>query len=89
MIYFVSTIYIMRFREVLHSEAGRIVVSILLGVGLASMFRKTCKDKSCYEFKGPSVHDVETSTYRFDNECYDFRAKAVPCNPTKVHVQFA
>jgi len=79
----------MRFKEILNSEFGKIAVSILLGVGLSSMFRRTCKTKGCYEFRGPAVQDVESSIYRFGNECYNFRSNAVPCDTTKVQVKFA
>ena len=89
MIYFVFVIYIMRFKDILNSEFGKIAISILLGIGLSSMFRKTCKDKDCLEFRGPAVEDVETSMYRFGNDCYKFRSMAVPCDPSKVKVNFA
>lgn len=89
MVYFVYTIYIMQFRELMASQIGKVAISILLGVGLASMFRKTCSGASCYEFKGPSLKEVETTTYRFGEKCYSFRPQAVPCDTTKVEVKFA
>ena len=89
MVYFVYAIYIMQFRELMASKIGKIAISILLGVGLASMFRKTCSDSECYEFKGPKQEEIKNSTYRFGDKCYSFAPQAVSCDSTKVEVKFA
>ena len=40
----------MYLRRLLYGPVGRIVIPILLGLGLATLFRKVCKDRSCLIF---------------------------------------
>ncbi len=41
----------MHIRRLIYSDFGRIVISILLGLGLATIFRKVCNDINCLIFK--------------------------------------
>ena len=49
----------MGFQRLLHTETGRIIISIVLGLGIASLFRKVCKDRSCIAFRAPPLKDLE------------------------------
>jgi len=46
------------------TEHGKTVISIILGLGFASLFRKTCSSKECYQFTAPSTQEVEDTFYR-------------------------
>ena len=37
------------------SDFGKYMISIIIGIGFASLFRKVCGDDKCYIFKGPSI----------------------------------
>lgn len=63
---------IKKISQSMHTEAGKIIISIILGIGLSSLFRKTCDKKNCMEFKGPKVEDVEKEVYWHDKKCYKF-----------------
>lgn len=67
------------FSEKLKTKTGRIIFSILLGVGLASLFRKTCKNRDCLEFRGPSLKEVTKNTYKHSNNCYKFDYETTKC----------
>ena len=54
-------------------------VSILLGFGLASMFRTVCKGNDCVINKGPSIKEVQKNTYRVDDKCYRYNPKTTKC----------
>ena len=41
----------MNIKRLLNTHLGRIIISILLGLGLASLFRKVCTDKNCIKFE--------------------------------------
>ena len=43
----------MNLRRLIYSDIGRIIISILLGLGLATLFRKVCNDRNCLVFKAP------------------------------------
>ena len=65
--------------ETMHTETGKIIISLILGFGLASLFRKTCNDKACLEFKGPPVKQVEKTIYKHDKNCYKFKTETINC----------
>ena len=69
----------MGFQRLLHTETGRIIISIVLGLGIASLFRKVCKDRSCISFRAPPLKDLEKDTYKLDDKCYEYKTKAVKC----------
>ena len=45
--------------DVLKTERGRIVMSIVLGLGLAVMFRRICSKDTCLIIKGPKSIDIK------------------------------
>jgi len=55
------------------------VISVLLGFGLAAIFRPLCKGPDCIVMRGPPVHDIHTSVYQFGTKCVEFKAKAMEC----------
>jgi hypothetical protein len=76
-------------RAFLKSKYGRFILAIILGFGLSTLFRKTCKDKKCMEFKGPTLKEIQEKTYQYDKKCYQFEPNAAKCNPVKRIVEFA
>lgn len=73
----------------LHSSKGRIIISIILGLGLASLFRKVCNDRNCMVFKGPSMDEIKNNTYEYNNKCYNFKSKSMKCGTVAKQVNFA
>lgn len=65
--------------KLLKSKIGQIVISILLGLGLATIFRKVCKDNSCMVIKGPSPEEVKKYVYKIDSDCYKYTPYASAC----------
>ena len=76
-------------RAFLKSKYGKFILAIVLGFGLSTLFRKTCKNKKCMKFKGPTLEEIQEKTYEYDKKCYQFDTKAVSCNPVKRIVSFA
>jgi len=77
----------MGFQRLLHTETGRIIISIVLGLGIASLFRKACKNRSCIVFRAPPLKDLEKDVYQLDDRCYEYKPKAVKCDSTKKDVE--
>jgi hypothetical protein len=73
----------------LHSHKGQIVISIILGLGLASLFRKVCNDRNCLIFQAPSIDEVSSTTYTYADKCYNFKPKAMKCGTMKKQVLFS
>lgn len=69
--------------RLLHTDLGKIFVSILLGLGLATMFRKVCKDKSCIHFNGPVLKDfseMDGKIYKHGSKCYKYKMVSAKCD---------
>lgn len=67
-------------KNIIHSQVGRNVMSILLGLGLASLFSKACKSRNCLVFKGKNPDDIEGKIYKFNNKCYKYDLVNTSCN---------
>ena len=79
----------MYLKRILYSDVGRVFISILLGLGLATLFRKVCKDRNCLIFKAPGLDKIEKQIFKFDNECYTYEKEATKCDESKKIVEFA
>ena len=64
----------------MYSENIKLIVSIILGLGIASLFKKVCEGRNCIIIKGPSVSEIESSTYKFNNKCYEYKSHKASCN---------
>lgn len=51
----------------------------LLGLGLAASFHSTCKGDRCVVIRAPDPDVIENQTFRYNDGCYRFQAKIVPC----------
>lgn len=71
------------FQKMLHSRSGIIVMSILWGLGLATLFRKVCKDRSCMVFRKPNPGWVEQRVFKDGDQCIQYRAIRIPCSTSK------
>lgn len=73
----------MNFKRLLNTDYGKNIISILLGLGLATLFRKVCTDKNCIVFNGPVIGDIEGKTYKHGDKCYRYSVNADKCDSTK------
>jgi hypothetical protein len=64
----------------LSNDKGKIIISIIWGLGLAAMFRKVCKGRNCIIIKGPKPDELENKVFRFENKCYIYNAMITKCN---------
>ncbi len=77
-------------RRLIYSKFGKVVVSILLGLGLATLFRKVCNERNCMVFKAPQLKEIKDKVFKFDNKCYKYEESAQSCkNTDKKIVDFA
>jgi hypothetical protein len=73
----------MNFRRLFHSDVGKNIISIILGLGLATLFRKVCNDKNCIQFNGPIIGDIEDKTFKHGDKCYKYTTESDKCDSTK------
>lgn len=65
------------------NRMGKIIISILWGLGLATLFRKVCKGRNCLIIKGPDPKNIENKVYSFDKKCYVFNSTVTSCKNKK------
>lgn len=71
-----------------HTQNGKILMSILLGFGLASLFRAICKDKDCIIFHAPPLEELKDKIYKHDDKCYKYISKSATCDKSKKIIDF-
>jgi hypothetical protein len=68
------------FGKFLHTERGKIIMSILLGFGLASLFRTVCKGKNCHIFHAAPLDDFKDKIYKNDGKCVKYKPVSTKCS---------
>lgn len=71
-----------------HTENGKIIMSILLGLGLASLFRTVCKDNNCILFHAPPLDDFKDKIYKNNGKCVKYVPVATKCTLNAKTVTF-
>ena len=65
------------------TETGRILVSIILGLGLAALFRRVCNKGQCVVIQGPSMESVQKYHFKIKDDCYKYTPYVVDCADAK------
>ena len=73
----------MDLKRMLNSEQGKVLISILLGLGLASLFRKAIKLEDSFIFNGPILDEVEGKIFKQGDKCYKYESQNDKCKDTK------
>jgi hypothetical protein len=73
----------MHLKRLLNTSLGKFFISVLLGLGLATLFRKVCTDKNCISFNGPVIGDIDNKIYKYGEKCYKYEPTAATCDPNK------
>lgn len=68
-------------RKFLASRTGVIIVSILLGLGLSTLFKMSCDSRSCIVYQAPSFD--KKKIIRYNKKCYEPKEHMETCNPEK------
>ena len=69
----------MQLSDIMQTKMGQILISLLLGFGLATLFRKVCKE-NCVMIKGPPSADLNKYFYKIDDNCYKYTSYATDCS---------
>jgi len=71
-----------------HTETGKKIMSILLGFGLASLFRTVCKNKDCLIFHAPSLDQIKNKIYKGGDKCVTYKPVATKCSINSKTIEF-
>jgi len=67
-------------KDVLVTDWGSSLISVLLGLGLAALFQKACRDNNCLIIKGPSYKSIKDKIYIHDGKCYTYKPESASCS---------
>ena len=79
----------MEIKHFLSSENGKIIISILLGLGFATLFRKNCEGRNCFDFRSPSLDEIKNKKYKYGSKCFKYELDSVVCDNKKKTIDFA
>jgi len=66
-------------QQLLEQRPGQIILSVILGMGLAIIFSRACIGRNCIIVRGPNPAVIDNKIYQFNNECYKFTPNSVSC----------
>jgi hypothetical protein len=69
-----------------NTKTGKYVMSVLLGFGLATIFRKMCKGDNCVIFYAPPLDEIENKIFKQDGKCYQYSLVSTKCDSSKRNV---
>ena len=69
-----------KLKKLLYSKYSKYLISIILGLGIATIFSRGCQGKSCVIMRAPNSNQVEKHIWGIGDNCYKFRAKVEECN---------
>jgi len=73
--------------RLLHNERGQICVSVLLGLGLASVFRRVCEDNQCRVLRAAPLASIQDKTFKVGDKCVKYIPYPVDCKKKKLTEQ--
>lgn len=72
----------------LHTDRGKIIMSILMGFGLASLFREVCKGRNCFAFHAPPLDEIKDKIYRTQKKCVKYVPVPTKCSLNSKIIHF-
>ena len=65
--------------DFIKTKRGRILISIIWGLGLATLFRKVCIGRNCIIYKAPNPQEMSDHVYSHDGKCYTYNINTTKC----------
>ncbi len=67
-------------KDMMKNDWGTILISIVLGLGLAALFQKACKDNNCMIIKVPPYKEIKDKIYIHDGKCIVYKPESTTCD---------
>lgn len=73
----------MHLDKFINTQTGKYLMSIILGIGLATLFRSVCKGSRCNIIKAPPMEEIDGQIYKIDGKCYEMKTNSITCDPKR------
>jgi hypothetical protein len=77
----------MNLSRLLNNKIGVYFISIILGLGLATLLKTSC-DGDCIIYKAPNIDEISNGPYKYNNDCYNYEFNPGSCDEKKRVVSF-
>lgn len=78
--------YMPHFEKFVHSASGKILMSMILGLGFASLFRQVCENYNCIELVAPSINSIQDKIFKVGKKCSMYTYSMVSCPTDPKHI---
>jgi hypothetical protein len=79
-------------KNLMYTNIGKIILSMLLGLGFATLFRQICNSKDCYRFIGPQHNALRDKIFASDTDktkCYSLVEENIQCGSKSKTLDFS
>lgn len=76
-------------KRLLYTPVGRIIVSVVFGLGIAALFYKACDDKSCIVFRGPNINVLDGRIFQHGDSCYTNQVVSTQCSSSRKTIEIS
>ena len=61
------------------TKESKIIVGILFGFAVASIFRSACYGRKCIIYKAPEKEKIVNQIHKYEDKCYTYSPIDEPC----------
>ena len=65
--------------DLLNTPMGQLVLSVILGLGLAAVFKKVCTGQNCIVVQSPDLKEIDKYYYKIDSTCFKYTPYVSEC----------
>ena len=76
----------MKIKQFIGSKTGVTILSAVLGLGLACIFKMSCDSHNCLVYKAPDYD--EKKIIKYNNKCYQPHEHMETCDATKEIIEY-
>ena len=76
----------MKIKKFIGSKPGVFMLSVILGLGLACVFKMSCDSNNCLVYKAPDYS--EKKIIKYNNKCYEPNEHMETCDTTKQIIEY-
>jgi hypothetical protein len=66
--------------KLLASPTGKVIMSLVWGLGLAALFRRACTGRSCIVYKSPHPSKIQGRVFQHEGQCYKYNTSRTNCD---------
>lgn len=72
-------------KYLLQNKNAKIIISILWGLGLATLFQRVCVGRDCIILHAPEQKHLLENVFKYNDKCYKYRVKYGKCTQDAIN----